>query len=210
MTILGGPSWMDHKFALRSLWKQHSVEGWRVVIWDYEQSDVLFRVCFWLVAPLSLWKSSTFLLFLYAPGQDHLVLLVFSVKTWYSIEQLNTISKLKLYMRRSTTWSPLSIFLHCFVFCLSIYILHQSSRPSQRLGPLFQTIRRFPPGGICLTRFGSMLLRSIWYHRLRLASRRPSYRGFTLWFHASTSRDVDRRWCNTDSFLAIFCETKGE
>lgn len=94
-----------------------------------------------------------------------------------------------------------------------IHILHQPSRASQLLGPLFQTIRlEFPPkrGGICLTRFGSMLLRSIWYHRLRLASRRPSYRGFTLWFHASTSTDVDRRWCNTDSFLAeIFCEAKG-
>lgn len=63
-------------------------------------------------------------------------------------------------------------------------------------------------GGICLTRFGSMLLRSIWYHRLRLASRRPSYRGFTLWFHASTSTDVDRRWCDTDSFLATFLRSK--
>ena len=51
-------------------------------------------------------------------------------------------------MWRSTTWSPLSLFLHCFVFCLSIYILHQSSRASQRLGPLFQTIRwNFPPEG---------------------------------------------------------------
>ena len=147
MTILGGPSWMDHKFVLRSLWKQHTVEGWRVVIWDYEQSDVLFRVCFWLVAPLSLWKSSTFLFFLYAPGQDHFVLLVFSVKTWYSTEQLNTISKSRrcegaLHGRLSRFFFTASSFVWVFIFCTNL-----QGHP-QLLGFWFKRSGwNFPPNG---------------------------------------------------------------